>query len=216
MQTVFSSQAKINAQDETKQAAITNLDAKIKELTQIKNSYLNLSAADIDRIKQMLPAKSEERDLITQINKIVAANGMLLKEINLEDSRTGKAASKGRGIISNAEEGAPNAISAKAEEAAVSLEVGGVSYPALKSLLTGLETNLRLIDVDAIKYSPRDESAILVIKAYYQTDNLAQAIDLDQEDRGRELDFLASNKWRNLRSNLEAIEIQAKGNRNPF
>lgn len=218
MQTVFGNQAKINLQDKTKQAEITRLDAAINELMQIKNSYLNLSAADADRIKQMLPNQSEERDLMTQINKIVAANGMLLKAINLEDSRTDNAARTGRGITSDASAkgGEEDIASTKSEAVAISLEMGGVSYPALKSLLAGLESNLRLIDATDIKYSPRDESAILVVKAYYQTDNVAQAIDLSKENREGELNFLTNNKWKNLRSNAEAIEIQTKGNRNPF
>lgn len=218
IQTVFSNQAKINLQDKTKQAEITKLDAAINELTQIKNSYLNLSAADADRIKQMLPNQSEERDLMSQINKIVAANGMLLKKISLEDGRTDAVARAGRGITSDASAkgGEEDIANAKSEAVAISLEMGGVSYPALKSLLAGLESNLRLIDVDAIKYSPQDESAILVVKAYYQPDSLAQAIDLSKENMEGELNFLTNNKWKNLRSNAEAIEIQTKGNRNPF
>ena len=31
-----------------------------------------------------------------------------------------------------------------------------------------------------------------------------------------ELDFMASSKWQNLRSNTEAIELKGAGNKNPF
>lgn len=217
---VFSSRAEISLQDKAQQKTIAELNAQIKELGQIKEGYVNLSPADRERIGQMLPAKSEERDLVTQINKIVAANGMLLKSISLEDESGLSGAGKGRGLT---ESGAGNnqgaalpAPSAKAEAVKVDFEVSGVSYPALKSLLAGLENNLRLIDAQAVKYSPPEESAILVVKAYYQTDGLASTVDLGGEDVRRELDFITSDKWRNLRSNAEAIEIQTRGNKNPF
>ncbi|MFA6551223.1 MAG: hypothetical protein WCV41_01695 [Patescibacteria group bacterium] len=163
--TVFKSEAQVTLAEQAAQVKLANYEQKIKELRTIKDSYDNLSAQDKEKIAAALPSQPEERELMAQINKIVVANGLILKSLNLEENKGESAAALAGGvpIIGEPE---PK-TSAKFKKTAINFEARGATYSALKSLLSGLENNWRLIDVQSVKYNPQDETVAVELVAYY-------------------------------------------------
>ena len=114
----------------------------------------------------MLPEEKSESDLFLQIEKIVKGNGLLLESIFLEDEEESSTKKRSKRDIEEGveEEGSGEA---KAKELKIKLTVSEAGYLAFKSLIASLENNLRIIDINDIKYDPADESAELSLKAYY-------------------------------------------------
>ncbi|MCK9578923.1 MAG: hypothetical protein M0Q92_00545 [Methanoregula sp.] len=202
---IYQSQGEKNAAYQKNEQELAALDKQIGELSKIKQNYDSLGSENEAKVNEMLPQTSGQRDLAMQINKMAAANGLLLKSIDFGEKETA------------GQEIAPAQTLAK--EVEINFEVMGVTYPALKSLLNSLENNLRLIDVSAVKYSPKGETAELTVKSYYLSDDInadqagAKTTEAAAPD---ELDFFAAGKFTNLRSNAEIIEIKEVGNKNPF
>ncbi|PIT93689.1 hypothetical protein COU00_03005 [Candidatus Falkowbacteria bacterium CG10_big_fil_rev_8_21_14_0_10_43_11] len=165
---VFKSQTEIAAVKREEQAKLAEYEKKISELRSIKEQYAGLSGEDVKKIEEMLPDKIGERELAMQINKIVADNGLLLEAVNFDAKGKISAGQSAARRPAGTDNGAPpEASSQKIGEVTLGLDIGGVSYPALKSLLSGLENNLRLIDVQSVKFNPADDKAELIVKSYY-------------------------------------------------
>ncbi|MFA5318004.1 MAG: type 4a pilus biogenesis protein PilO [Patescibacteria group bacterium] len=155
------------ATQESKEAQLklNNYNRQIAGLKEIKSEYEKISDADLNMINRMLPREKNESDLFLQIEKIVKGNGLLLESIFLEKEETDSAKKRSKRDMGEGAEAQGSEISA--EELKIKLIVSEAGYPAFKSLISSLESNLRIIDVDAIKYDPADESAELSLKAYY-------------------------------------------------
>ena len=167
---IFADDTRTALEDQKAQEKVIKYNQQIKELKGIVLGYSRISEIDINKINQILPDKPDERDLFAQIEKIVKANGILLESIFIDDSDLQAVQPKTRSTRSALEVEATaeaEVISSNMKELKIIFTVSEVSYPAFKSLLNSLESNLRIIDVESIEYDPKDASAIFSVKSYY-------------------------------------------------
>ena len=162
---VFKSGAQTASLEQAARNKLANYEQKIKESQTIKDSYDNLSAQNKEKIAAALPAQPKERELMSQLNKIIVANGLILKSMNSEEIKK-----KSEAILGDDNQAIgelKQEASAKIKKIAINFEARGANYSAFKSLLSGLENNSRLIDVQAVKYNPQDEEVAVELFAYY-------------------------------------------------
>jgi len=109
------------------------------------------------------------RGFLTQIDKIITVNGATLEKVTLNPQSGDQSAdSRSRHRAAASPDGqAIEAGSSKISDMTVSFSVKNVSYASFKSLLAGLENNLRLTDVNEVKYNPEERTAEFIAKAYY-------------------------------------------------
>lgn len=124
-----------------------NLTKQLTELNDINGAYQKINKNDISRLKEILPSDPEKEDLMKQMEILVSQYGLMLKSMQVED---GKADSGGLGKVN------------------ITLDVSGTDYSGLKNLLSALENNLRLLDIQSVEFNPSDRSTNLTLVAYYQ------------------------------------------------
>lgn len=152
--------------EEQVQNSIMVYDRRIKQLQEIVDAYDNISQTDIDAINAILPDQENIEELFAQINEMVKSNGLLLKSISLNDQvDNAKVQQKSRVEIT---EKALNIEEQKSlKEVNLTLKISGAGYQSFKNFLASLESNLRIIDVQDVKYNPTGESAEIIIVVYY-------------------------------------------------
>lgn len=136
---------------------------KINNLQTKLDSYAGVKDTDIERINKFLPEEPKEKELFIQINNIVRNNGLILGAMSIsgEDKKRER-----RTVVETVKEEITDG-EAKVVEVNINVDVAGINYYSLKSLLNSLENNLRLFDVQAASYSPGSMGTNIVLKTYY-------------------------------------------------
>jgi len=165
---IFKSGAELTNIIQVEQAQLSAYEQQIDNLQKIKDEYTLVSGQDISRLAEMLPAEPALKDLAMQVSRIVEASGLLLQEIDFDQqSLVSSSRTTSRQPAGLKEAAADTGDNSQLGQVILGLNIGGTSYRSLKSLLESLERNLRLIDVQKIKFSPDDGRLDLIIKAYY-------------------------------------------------
>lgn len=163
------SKEQMNIIQDQNQTSMADYNQQITQLQSMIDAYSSLSSSDVNAINKMLPDNKDVEALFVQIDKIIKSNGLLLSNITINDS--GKQAQSTKNSRLNITEKAENEpVSQTLQTMNISMNVVGVSYGSLKNLLAGLENNLRILDVQDIKYNPKGGSVQLNIIAYYLGD----------------------------------------------
>ena len=123
----------------------------LEQLQALIESYNKISPAEIARIKMILPRDQDIPGLFVQFQELATKNNLLLGAINFND--------------------AP-ATSGSAEIKKISINVdlvssNDISYQEIKKFLASVETNLRLLDIDSVFFTPDSTNYSLTIIAYY-------------------------------------------------
>lgn len=114
-------------------------------------AYKNISSSDVGKINKILPICGSEEGLFTQIDQIVKQSGLLLNSISIKlINSKDKVASDTRAV---------NTVK-------INLTLSGVSYNSLKIVLKGLESNLRIMDVQKLNFNPKNYSLNLEVNTY--------------------------------------------------
>lgn len=131
--------------DSTKSATMSAAIAQFEELEKIRNEvvakYSSVSNEDSRRLNVALPAQITAVNLVAQIDDMVKARGMVLKRIDIEDTRTVKK----REVTKSGE-------LQKYNTATIVFSVSG-SYEVFLSLLSDLEMSLQIMDIKEIGFS---------------------------------------------------------------
>lgn len=135
------------------------------------NVYNNINSEHKKKINAMLSTEDVHEEIFTRLESIISRNGFipLSIDINLDNNK--------KENISEKEDGAENDISghtllSKIGKVEVELEVAGINYSGLKSLLQDFENSLRIIDVENIVFSPDKETVDFNLSTYYLKNNL--------------------------------------------
>lgn len=121
------------------------------QLKALVENYNKISPAEIARIKMILPRDKDIAGLFVQFQELAAKNNLLLTVINFND--TPAASSKG-----------------EIKKISISINLlgsGGNNYREIKNFIASVETNLRLLDIDSVLFSPGSSAYSLTIIAYY-------------------------------------------------
>ena len=140
--------------------------AYLDSLKNLVAVFQSVKLSDQKKIDYTLKKKDLPEELFSQVGAIVKKNGLLLKSLKIEP-----AAEKSRGssqkVSRGGEEKTAVALPPEIGKIEATLEVLGVDYFSLKSLLTSMENNLMLMDVASVNFAPEGNSAQLTFYVYY-------------------------------------------------
>lgn len=147
-----------------KEAEISSLSDKIKQLEKMKDRYEEIDKIDLDKIDSILPDTPGKDKLLSEMENLILKNGLLLTALQIEEVKETKK-------IANPEGGA--GVPEKKDKLAnvgkikISLDLAGTNYDSLKKILKAIENNLRLLDVAKIQFNPESNKTSLEVFAYY-------------------------------------------------
>jgi hypothetical protein len=155
--------AKVKLANEQLEKEYIKLTGYLKKLQTINNDYSNINQDSIDKIRKFLPNQPETESLIEKMEFVAKNNGVILNSLDI-DSGQGEPDPK-TGIIK------PSAQSLDLPpgvgKAIITVNMSGVSYGVMKSLLSVLEKNLRLMDITNLTFAPGDQRVEMIIETYY-------------------------------------------------
>ena len=156
--------------DETTNVISENISSREKilqaEKTKLANlqeavlAYQNINPIDLARINGILPDDYDKEALFGEIEEVIRQNGFILTSINL--TKEGETA----GVMSSIANSPRANISDKIGVIDVSISIASIDYAGMKNLLTVLESNLRMLDVQQISLADGG-SANLKFSTYY-------------------------------------------------
>lgn len=153
---------------ENNEAIRNDLASYYLQLEKYSQSYEKIDQEIVDKINIMLPENSKSEELLSQIEDIVRNRALSLSSIEIEVDETKSSASN---IKAGANKDAKGSLPANVGIMKIKLEVLGVNYEKLKNLLSSLENNLRLMDIENLEFSPTDRKASFEISTYYYKNN---------------------------------------------
>jgi len=136
---------------------------KLKNLVAV---FQSVKSSEIKKIDYILKPKDVPEELFSQVEAIVKKNGLLLKSLKIESGGE-ESKDSSRKVSRTTEEKTEVALPPEIGKTKATLEVLGVDYFGLKSLLVSIENNLRLMDVVNVDFSPEGNSVQLVFYTYY-------------------------------------------------
>jgi len=122
-----------------------------EQLQALVENYNKINPADIARIKMILPREKDIPGLFVQFQELATKNNMLLAAINFNDTPSTPDSDEIKKISINVD----------------LVGISGISYREIKNFIASVETNLRLLDIDSVFFTPDSNNYSLTIMAYY-------------------------------------------------
>lgn len=129
--------------------ALVSQNKILADLQKLFNNYEDISEANKERIISMLPREVDEPGLFALVETLAEKNKMVALAIDISE-KDPSADLKNFGL----------------KEVHLAVNLIGGEYIDLKNFLLDLETNLRLLDVISVNYTPEAGSVILNVKTY--------------------------------------------------
>lgn len=157
----------------------------LNKLNELKDAYQSIKLEDKRKIDIILPEKVETEEFFSNIEALILRNGLILTSLQIDSGELG---SKDNEVASKSKNKKDTPVSVrdkrkiyKTEEAKaeindlfekigkikITMSIIGADYNGLKSLLQTIESNLRLMDIENISWSPDGNSANLQLVTYY-------------------------------------------------
>ena len=137
---------------------LQDLQSYLSRLIQYREQYNKIDPTDKGKIDMMIAGKYLPEDVFTNMEKLVAARGLILNSVSVSTIAGGKGDSSESAIASNA---------SGIGRATIKLSIAGVNYEGLKQLLSVIESNLQLSDVQKVDFGQDKNTATLEITTYY-------------------------------------------------
>jgi polyribonucleotide nucleotidyltransferase len=134
---------------------------KIKSLI---DAYEKVNLSDKEKVNFILAERNIPEELFPQVEALVKKNGLLLESLKIEPEEDAKKSS-GISLTKKVEDKA--SLPKEIGRVKASLNVIGVDYFSLKSLISAMENNLIVTDIISVNFSPEGGSAELVFYSYY-------------------------------------------------
>ena len=145
-----------NKEDKENQQ-LQDLQSYLTRLFQYREQYNKIDVTAKDKIGAMIAGKYSPEDVFTNMEKLIAARGLILNSISVNTA-----------VNSGEDKGDPTASNVGGVgRATIKLDIAGVSYEGLKQLLTVIENNMQLSDVKKIDFVPDQNKTMLEITTYY-------------------------------------------------
>lgn len=121
----------------------------LSNLQKLISNYEAIKVADKEKLAQMLPKEIDEPGLFVLFETLAEKNKMVVLAIDISEKEPG-AEIKALGL----------------REVHIAVNLAGGDYESFKNLLDDLESNLRLMDIISISYTPEPPSYSLNIRTY--------------------------------------------------
>ena len=155
---ISASRASASEEKAEQSAALTAYMAK---LNQYKKQYGEVSSMDKDKINKMIPDKENAEDIFAKLEGMFKKRGMIINNIKINAGAGGNTAVKTKTAK------APAASAKGLGEINASMSFSAVDYKSFKDILSILENDLRITDVNKVNFSPANNSLTLEITTYY-------------------------------------------------
>lgn len=129
------------------------------ELKKYKISFDSISEDNKQKVYSMLTDSSASEDLFAYMEKLITAQGLIMTKLDI---------SKDDGQTPRGRSGSAVKTKLIPELGALNMKVNiiGVDYKALKSLLQVIENNIRIMNVMAVSFSESEQTAQIDIQTY--------------------------------------------------
>lgn len=138
---------------------------KLDTLKVIIDIYSKVDPADLLKFNLVLPYKYRQEQLFGEFEEIANKNGWILTDVSLSYPDEAETAEAPTALIGTGVIGSLNPNIGRVE---VSLSFSGLNYQGVKKLLTVMEENLRLFDVNQISFSGDSEATLNLTTYYYK------------------------------------------------
>lgn len=136
----------------------------LSQLRDLDKEFKSINPEDIEKISNILPYELSHEILFAQMEKIVTQNGYILTSLNINagDAVKKKSRSAEGGAV------APEAAQIGAvKKLGLTMSIKGTDYSGFKKMLSALENNLRLMDINSLSFDPAENGINLEITTYY-------------------------------------------------
>ena len=156
---------------------LNNLQLKLMALDQEYKGLEQSRQQDIERISSVIPTDPDYASLFVQADVLAKLNGLKLKSIDITKPVDKPVTERRAPAADQAQQAAEQQIEVlpkNIRSLSVNLKFGPGDYIQMKKLLTSLEANLRLYDVQSISFEPLDPKTklfpgfVVVLKTYYR------------------------------------------------
>ena len=134
----------------------------LNRLETLNSAYRSVDKREVDRINSLLPDAPELENLMSQVEAIAKNSGALLVSLGIEDvSGSAKSAANKSGAkkISASPDGL--------NKVKLTANLVGLDYAGFKGLLKVIESNLRLLDIERLSFTPKGNVISLEMTSYY-------------------------------------------------
>jgi len=137
--------------------------AKLNQLSDLIQDYKSLSPAHFKKIEEFLPTSNDGPIIFTHLDALARANNSALLSVSVSELNEREAIEqKVKGELD-----LPANIKVIDVAAEFLMTPGAGNYPFFKQLITSIENNIRLLDIEYIDFSPTMESININAKTYY-------------------------------------------------
>lgn len=158
---------KIKVSNDNKKEVLDALTNYMSSLNRYNTAYANISTEDRIVVDKIMPGSERAEDLFIDFEKIIRDAGFKLLSLDIEKSKDSGSSGgdekkkKLESLTSKDGGGIPGVAETK-----LKLSIQGSGYANFKKLLKALESNMRLIDVQAVDFSGSSDSIDLEVSIY--------------------------------------------------
>ncbi len=147
---------------EAQQKLFSEQEKKLRDLKTIQEVYSEILPADLARFDGVLPNQYLKETLFGELEEIIVDRGFLLNSVVLSSDMEAPADPNSIGLP---EMGTPD--TSRVGTITANVSIGAIDYNGFKQLLTSLEANSRLFDIENVNFSHESETADFEISTYY-------------------------------------------------
>lgn len=138
--------------------ALSGREDTLFKLEQLYEKYSRITEDQTLQLSYVLPQQSEIPYLVIEIKNFIKENGLLLNSIDVGSLKSSRISAE-----------STESDNSYVKELKISLNINGVdSYFKLKDFLDNLSTNLPLLELTSLVYSPGTDVYSLNLTTYYQ------------------------------------------------
>lgn len=155
----------VQANIEQQQLIYQNSAKKLANLKALAEIYKKISPADLQKFNSVLPDTYVRERLFGELEELAGQGGWLVSKITVAP-----VADPSLDVVppeSIDYRPSANIKDQKLGRVDVEVYMMAIDYAGLKSFLKILETNLRLLDVTAVSFSPSESTAKIALTTYY-------------------------------------------------
>lgn len=143
------------------EAEKSKLSEYLSKLTEYKTAYQKLSKVSRERVEKVVPRDDYLENFFARVENITKKQGVLITSLSINNPEKDAQNKKNQQIDGDV------VSEKKFGEVEILLKVSGIDYSGVKRLLSVFENNLRLMDVEVVKFNTEANKAEFSITSYF-------------------------------------------------